>query len=217
MILTAPTPVPATSTAPLTPAIPIPPKAQPPPDEPPVAKRICKPSQCVADILAGRGQPAVPCGVQLPTEITDSVPLPDLTNPPDVDNVAAAYLTTIIEDSDDVLCAINLAMAMEGATAESEALEPRSLAEAHRCPDWLQWEASIREELTTLQAVGTWELVDIPRGTNVVGSKWVFRTKKDAAGNVVCHKAQLVAQGYSQVEGVDYFDTFAPVATLASI
>ena len=215
-ILTAPTLVPVTNTTPLAPAIPIAPKVQPPP-KPLVEKQICKPSQHVADILTGRGQPAVPRGVQLPTEIIDSVPLPDLTDPLDVDNVAAAYLMTIVEDSDDVLCAVDFAMAMEGVTAESEALEPSSLAEAHHHPDWLQWEAGIREELATLQAAGTWELVDVPRGANVVGSKWVFHAKKDAAGNVVGHKARLVAQGYSQVKGVDYFDTFAPVATLASI
>ena len=155
--------------------------------------------------------------MQLPTEIADSVPLPDLTNPLDVDNIAAVYLTTIVEDSDDILCAIDLAMAMEGATAESEALEPISLAEARHHPDWLQWEAGIREELATLQAAGTWVLVDIPCGANVVGSKWVFRAKKDTAGNVVRHKAQLVTQGYSQVKGVDYFDMFAPVTTLMSI
>ena len=51
----------------------------------------------------------------------------------------------------------------------------------------------------------------------MVGSKWVFRAKKDAAGNVVRYKARLVAQGFSQVPGVDYFDTYAPVARLASI
>jgi len=50
-----------------------------------------------------------------------------------------------------------------------------------------------------------------------VGSKWVFHAKKDAAGNVVHYKACLVAQGFSQVPSVDYFDTFAPVARLASI
>ena len=50
-----------------------------------------------------------------------------------------------------------------------------------------------------------------------MGSKWVFRVKKNAAGNVVRYKARLVAQGFSQVPGVDYFDTFAPVARLASI
>src|ERR1700678_1210491 len=68
-----------------------------------------------------------------------------------------------------------------------------------------------------LKAAGTWEIVDVPKGVNVVGSKWVFQAKKDAAGNVVRYKARLVAQGFSQVPGVDYFDTFAPVACLASI
>jgi len=65
--------------------------------------------------------------------------------------------------------------------------------------------------------VGTWEVVDAPRGVNVVGSKWVFRAKKNAAGDVEHYKARLVAQGFSQVPGVDYFDTFAPVAKLALI
>ena len=51
----------------------------------------------------------------------------------------------------------------------------------------------------------------------MVGSKWVFRAQKDAAGNVICYKARLVAQGFSQVSGVNYFDTFVPVAQLASI
>ena len=92
-----------------------------------------------------------------------------------------------------------------------------SLAEAKRRPDWLQWEQGIREELATLDKASTWELVDPPAGVNIVGSKWVFRTKKDAAGNVVHHKARLVAQGFLQVPGVDYFDTYAPVAKFASI
>ena len=51
----------------------------------------------------------------------------------------------------------------------------------------------------------------------MIESKWVFKAKKDATGSVVCYKAQLVAQGFSQVLGVDYFDTFAPVTHLASI
>jgi len=73
------------------------------------------------------------------------------------------------------------------------------------------------EELETLKTAGTWDLVNAPNEANVIGSKWVFRAKKDAAGNVVCYKARLIAQGFSQVLGVDYFDTFAPVARLASI
>ena len=91
------------------------------------------------------------------------------------------------------------------------------MVEACHCLDWLQWEAGIKEELATLQAASTWELVNAPHGANIVGSKWVFCAKKDTAGNVVHHKAQVVTQGYSQVKGVDYFDTFTPVATLVSI
>ena len=68
-----------------------------------------------------------------------------------------------------------------------------------------------------LRAAGTWEVVDVPVGVNVVGSKWVFRAKKDVAGNIVRYKARLVAQGFSQVLGVNYFDMFAPVVCLASI
>ena len=60
-------------------------------------------------------------------------------------------------------------------------------------------------------------MVEPPAGANIVGSKWVFQAKKDADGNVIRKKAHLIAQGFSQVPGVDYFDTFTPVARLASI
>ena len=71
---------------------------------------------------------------------------------------------------------------------ESEALEPRDLKEAQSGPDWLLWEKAIQEELAVLKAARTWELVDAPAGANIVGSKWVFHAKKDAAGNVVQYK-----------------------------
>jgi len=123
----------------------------------------------------------------------------------------------ILEDSDNELCSFDCALAIGERIAEAEALEPSSLAEAMRRPDWAQWEGGIREELATLKAARTWELADLPAGANLVGSKWVFRAKKDTAGNVIHHKACLVAQGYSQVPGVDFFDTYAPVANLSSI
>lgn len=101
-------------------------------------------------------------------------------------------------------------------TADAEALEPRTLAEAKRRPDWPHWEKAIEEELATLKAAGTWRLEEAPPGANVIGSKWVLKAKKDAAGNIVRYKARLVAQGFSQIGGVDYDDTYAPVAKLAS-
>jgi Reverse transcriptase (RNA-dependent DNA polymerase) len=101
-------------------------------------------------------------------------------------------------------------------TTESEALEPLTLSEAKRHPDWLQWERGILEELATLQAAGTWRLEEAPPGVNIIGCKWVFRAKKDAAGIITWYKARLVAKGFSEIYGIDYEDTYAPVARLAS-
>ena len=101
--------------------------------------------------------------------------------------------------------------------SNSEALEPRNIKEAKARPDWNLWEEAMEEELRTLKEARTWEVVDMPKDANVIGSKWVFRAKKDAARNVVRYKARLVAQGFSQVPGINYFDTFAPVEQLASI
>ena len=101
--------------------------------------------------------------------------------------------------------------------SDLEAFEPHTLAEAKCCPDWPLWENAITEELETLHKAGTWELTKAPLRVNIVGSKWVFCAKKDAAGMVIHYKACLVAQGFSQVPGVNYFNTFAPVAKLASI
>jgi Reverse transcriptase (RNA-dependent DNA polymerase) len=100
--------------------------------------------------------------------------------------------------------------------ADAEAMEPRTLAEAKHRPDWPLWEKAIEEELATLKAASTWRLEEAPPRANIIGSKWVFKVKKDAAGNIVRYKAWLVAQGFSQIGGIDYNDTYAPVARLAS-
>ncbi len=69
----------------------------------------------------------------------------------------------------------------------------------------------------TLTQAGTWEIVPRPTDRNVIGSKWVLRIKKKARGIIDKYKARLVVQGFTQVEGVDYFVTFAPVAKLVSL
>ena len=63
-----------------------------------------------------------------------------------------------------------------------------------------------------------WSLVERSKGVhNVIGTKWIFKNKQNAHGIVIRNKARLVAQGFSQVEGIDYGETFAPVARLDSI
>jgi hypothetical protein len=58
--------------------------------------------------------------------------------------------------------------------------------------------------------MGTWKLEDLPEGQAMVGCQWTFMWKYDKKGNVTCHKAQLIAQGFSQMPGMHYNETFAP-------
>jgi hypothetical protein len=105
---------------------------------------------------------------------------------------------------------------MAAAMAEADALEP-TYEEARGRSDWPQWKAAIDVELENLRAAGTWDVVERPASSNVVDSKWVFKLKKNADGTIDKYKARLVARGFTQIYGVDYYETFAPVAKLASI
>jgi hypothetical protein len=105
--------------------------------------------------------------------------------------------------------------AMATVIENAEGLTP-TYAEARRRPDWPKWEEAIQKELKGLESSGTWRLVKRPTDTNVVDSKWVLKIKKNAAGEVDKYKARLVARGFTQIYGVDYYETYAPVARLAS-
>jgi hypothetical protein len=94
--------------------------------------------------------------------------------------------------------------------------DPKSLSEARSRADWSNWKAAMDREMATLEEAGTWSTVPRPADRNVVGSKWVFRLKRKADGSIDKYKARLVARGFTQVHGVDYFDTYSPVAKLAS-
>ena len=75
----------------------------------------------------------------------------------------------------------------------------------------------MHDELLQFQRNDVWTLVPKPKGEHIIGTKWIFRNKTDEEGNVIRNKAWLVTQGYSQMEGVDYDETFAPVARMESI
>ena len=95
--------------------------------------------------------------------------------------------------------------------------EPKSLREARKRPDASKWLAAAQEEMDSLMEHETWSLTKLPPGRKIVGSKWVFKVKLDENGEAARYKCRLVAQGYTQVQRVDYHETFAPVARFGSI
>ena len=105
--------------------------------------------------------------------------------------------------------------AMMSVVEIAEGLMP-TYEEALKRPDWPKWEDVINKELNSLKASATWELVERPVDGNVVDSKWVLRIKKNSTGGIEKYKARLVAKGFTQIYGVDYYETYAPVARLSS-
>ena len=95
--------------------------------------------------------------------------------------------------------------------------EPANYKEAVTGPDSKQWEQAMANEYNSIMENGTWELVPLPQGRKPVGCKWVYKLKRDVAGNIKTWKARLVAKGFSQVEGLDFTETFPPVAKFTSI
>jgi hypothetical protein len=79
------------------------------------------------------------------------------------------------------------------------------------------WRKAMEEELNSILSNQTWEPAELPKDHKAIGLKWVFKVKKDPAGNIVKHKARLVAKGYAQIQGVDYDEVFAPMARLETV
>jgi hypothetical protein len=96
--------------------------------------------------------------------------------------------------------------------------EPATVREAVDHPErGKQWEKAIRDEYESLTKNHTWDLVPRPRNRQIVSNKFAFKHKKDERARIVRLKARLVARGFSQIYGIDYLDTYAPVVKLASI
>jgi hypothetical protein len=93
-------------------------------------------------------------------------------------------------------------------------LEPKNFNEDIKDDHWVK---AMNDELDQIEKNNTWEMVQILEGKNVIGSKWIFKNKLNEQGQVIRNKERLVCKGYAQIEGLDFGETFAPIARLEDI
>ncbi|GJS58911.1 putative ribonuclease H-like domain-containing protein [Tanacetum coccineum] len=92
--------------------------------------------------------------------------------------------------------------------------EPKKVMQALKDPSWIE---AMQEELLQFKLQKVWVPVDLPKRKRAIGSKWIFRNKKDERGIVISNKSRLVAQGHTQEEGIDYDEVFVPVVRIKAI
>jgi len=92
--------------------------------------------------------------------------------------------------------------------------EPKNLKEAMADPAWIN---SMQEEIHQFDRLDVWELVDKPIGQLIITLKWIWKNKLDEESNVIRNKTRLVARGYRQEEGIDFEESFAPVARMEAV
>ncbi|GJX16474.1 zinc finger, CCHC-type containing protein [Tanacetum coccineum] len=95
--------------------------------------------------------------------------------------------------------------------------DPRTYNEAMQSRDSAFWKEAIDDEIGSIMENNTWVLSDLPPGCKPLGCKWIFKRKMKVDGTIDKFKARLVIQGFRQKEGIDYFDTYAPVARITTI
>ncbi|PWA92773.1 zinc finger, CCHC-type [Artemisia annua] len=95
--------------------------------------------------------------------------------------------------------------------------DPKTFEEAMKSQDVAFWKEAINDEMDSIMGNNTWVLVDLPPGCKPLGCKWIFKKKMKVDGTIEKFKARLVIQGFKQKSGIDYFDTYAPVARISTI
>lgn len=83
-------------------------------------------------------------------------------------------------------------------------IEPKNYGQAIKSIDCHKWISAMEEELQSIENNKTWSIVDLPPGRKPIGSKWLFKIKRDSDGSISRYKARLVAQGFSHKYGIDY-------------
>ena len=96
----------------------------------------------------------------------------------------------------------------------STLVEPTSYTQAVKHEEWRE---AMNTEIKALELNNTWIVVDLPALTHVIGCKWVYKVKLQSDGTLERYKARLVTKGYNQCEGLDYYETFSPVAQLTTM
>lgn len=122
----------------------------------------------------------------------------------DIPYPLAAYISyaKLSEGYESYICAL------------AQHVEPASFAQAKKFDVWLK---AMNEELLALESTNTWTICSLPDGKHKIGCKWVYRVKLKADGTLERCKARLVAKGYTQQEGIDFIDTFSPVAKMTTV
>ncbi|RLN31260.1 hypothetical protein C2845_PM05G13740 [Panicum miliaceum] len=170
--------------------------------------RSTTPSSSSSSVRSGT-TPSVSAGMGVPLEQEEgSTPAPatptgvEFVSPPsrgvDLDNDHDDGAPLRFRKLDDILASSDPVEQQELMMAVGDG-EPATFEEARREQSWIK---AMREEMASIEQNSTWKLVDLPRGHKTIGLKWVFKLKRDEAGNVVKHKARLVAKGYVQQRGL---------------
>jgi transposase InsO family protein len=199
----APAPVPPTA-PPILPDVPPP---APPPDVPTIPSLPLQQTEPHSDNLP---QPRRSTRIRHSPKPFWIVDHSKIHRPPPPGDTDDESLPTLEESGD-------IAHLVEHGLASSALYEPKSYQEALSCPDASLWERACQDEYQSLMENETWELVPLPPDRKAIGSRWVFTIKYRADGSIERYKARFVAKGYAQQPGLDFTDTFAPVAKLASI
>ncbi|KAJ9552678.1 hypothetical protein OSB04_016723 [Centaurea solstitialis] len=154
-------------------------------------------------------QPASTNDVSVSSSVNDQTPLPHIAK-----WIKAHPIDLIIGDPTS-------SVQTRAATANEcnfsvflSTIEPTRVSDALQDSDWV---TAMQEELNQFEALKVWRLVKLPECKSVIDTKWLFKNKRDANNIFVRNKARLVAKGYHQQEGIDYDETFAPVARLEAI